>query len=844
MICDKPLPSVQLFEKHMKTRHSDTFLESQLPALTGRAARPLQRIAASACPLCDYESIVRQKSGPEIATEPITVRIQTFQNHLGRHLEQLALFVLPKREVIEQIDDTAKSDAANECEGITSGQAADSDDSEAIGSDAGDQKVNTPCDSDFNVDQLAEQLMAGADSASSTSTLLASTLDGSNNKSILGTEDIEEDTDSTPGLAFVWMPPMDFTPPKECFEVDDEELVPRREEPMFGGDIYTPGWVRGFGNRKEAFCGRCNPGVWHNIEDSSYEKNLTYMHGIASTGLSLPRPSSLRQLNGRSGVWQGYCEACLGWRNLKKSSAGWNWFRHWVKVSAQPFGDRDQSLPSLEQEHGQPSTKHSPIHLHPHSASFRETNVNATRLTEHIRRRNLSGFKSTLTRQPKLAFRSDTSGRLPIHYAAELGDVNFIQYLLDIYLRYWTNPDSVSFINAGSAKGETALMLAVSQGNEEAAKWLISNHADVNTTAANGFTALDDAAEAGYFKLAQLLLSHGASAEKAKVYQQVRLRNAALVQKCAADNKGILGPENEEKTTVESVGSASLHKAALQGGVDAINTALEQGVDIEEVSEDGRTPLMLAASRGHHEAIRTLLAAGANIDATSSKGWTTLMNAVRNKDARTVGLLISNGADVNHLSPDRWTALAEAAYQSQTEIVELLLNCGADTESRSSHDWTPLMHASYKGDEAAVSLLLAAGADVDVTSQHDETALLLAAAGGHTMVVRTLLAAGCAPEPRWAKELKDRGKSKKANAVLEAKISQGPEDRVHPQGWTPLMLACQGGYDVIAQILLDLNVDTEVKSPNGKTALEIAQENGRLGMTHILKRNRPTFFTI
>lgn len=316
----------------MKTQHSGTFLESQLPALTAGSVQPLQRIRASACPLCDYEAIVRRKLETGSPTEPVTVGIQVFQNHLGRHLEQLALFVLPKREVTEQTDDAAKSDAANEEENILSGQAADYDDSEALASahDAGE--LNTPSNSDCESNQSALQMIIGANISGMSPTMAATILDVSNMKSVLGTEDSPDDVDTTPDLAFVWMPPMDFTPPDEYFEVDDEELIPRREEPMFGGDIYTPGWIRGYGKHKEAFCGRCNPGVWHNIEDSSYEKNLTYMHGIASTGLSLPRPSSFRQIDGKYGAWQGYCEACLGWRNLKKSSAGWNWFRHWVKV--------------------------------------------------------------------------------------------------------------------------------------------------------------------------------------------------------------------------------------------------------------------------------------------------------------------------------------------------------------------------------------------------------------------------------------------------------------------------------------------------------------------------------
>lgn len=160
----------------MKTQHAGFYLESQLPALTGRSARPLQYIAASACPLGDYESAVRLKSGPEVSTEPITVRIQTFRNHLGRHLEQLALFVLPTREVIEHTDDTTKSDATNKGEGVMSGRAAESDNSEALGSDTDAQKANIPCYLDFDGDQLAEQKMGGIDLASVNSTLGATRL--------------------------------------------------------------------------------------------------------------------------------------------------------------------------------------------------------------------------------------------------------------------------------------------------------------------------------------------------------------------------------------------------------------------------------------------------------------------------------------------------------------------------------------------------------------------------------------------------------------------------------------------------------------------------------------------
>ena len=315
----------------MGLQHSGTFLESQLPALIARSGRPLERIRASACPLCDYEAILRRKLNIDSTQEPITVKVSTFRNHLGRHLEQLALFVLPKQEVKEQAEDRIRSDAANE-DVMLSGQAADSEDSEEMENRPELKQGKSNSFPILEGDKATIRTEPGGEIVEMTTETAMTILDRSRTAIGLGIDDVLEEPGSVPDLAFIWMPPMDFTPPEVDFEVDDDDLIPRREEPMFGGDIFTPGWVRCYGKEKEGFCGRCNPGVWYNLEDSSYENNLVYMHGIAPSGLSLPRPSSLRQIEGTHAAWQGYCDACGGWRDLKKSSAGWNWFRHWVKV--------------------------------------------------------------------------------------------------------------------------------------------------------------------------------------------------------------------------------------------------------------------------------------------------------------------------------------------------------------------------------------------------------------------------------------------------------------------------------------------------------------------------------
>lgn len=260
--------------------------------------------------------------------------------------------------------------------------------------------------------------------------------------------------------------------------------------------------------------------------------------------------------------------------------------------------------------------------------------------------------------------------------------------------------------------------------------------------------------------------------------------------------------------------------AAAAGDVAATMKCLTSGADIEETSAGiGETAFMLAASNGHCEILHILLSNGANIDATNGKGWTTLMLAARSGNLEVVDLLTSRGADVNHASPDRWTALAEAACRGNVAIMILLLRCKADTETPSMHDWTPLMHAAFKGDLEAVSLLLEAGADMDIISPHDETALLLAAAGKHTEICRMLLNAGCAPEPPWVRQY---------DGVLGETGGEGAASGKETVilGWTPMMLACQNGLEDVVRMLLDRCVQLRAKSPYGKTALEIAKENG------------------
>ena len=278
---------------HLQSAHPAQVPPQQAEGLAQRFGRPLAYIDAADCPLCDYPNVLRRRGGH---TEEEIRRIpnRKFGRHLGRHLEQLALFVLPHDDLMDDDDDDE--------DGLSDDDAG-KDDSSSDSSDA-DTRLS------LSGPDLVKKLSEVAARHSRAPDVFA----------------------EPPDLAMRWQPPQDFTPPSVDFEAEDAELLPSRQEPLYGGDLHTAGWVRGSGDCKEGFCARCPVSHWVTIPDGSYRFHLTYFHGVPESGIPLPRPSSIRPVAGKNGMWEGYCDACDGWRILKKTGRGWSWYRHWLNV--------------------------------------------------------------------------------------------------------------------------------------------------------------------------------------------------------------------------------------------------------------------------------------------------------------------------------------------------------------------------------------------------------------------------------------------------------------------------------------------------------------------------------
>ena len=278
--------------QHITTIHSEV-PEVQVQALVDKYTRPLEYIPSSACPLCDYTSVLQQRGygGPV----PRAVGTKAFARHLSRHLEQLALFVLP-RDVLAECKD-------------------EEDDAQSFISSDSEESLIEENLIDENLEAHLQEL----------TDILA------------GKASKQDDSDiflKPPDLAMGWQPPHDFTPAAEEFDSEDPDVLPSRQEPIFGGDLYTPGWARGYGAEKEGFCGRCTPGQWLNMPQGDYKFHMTYLHGSPASGVPLQRPSFIRRASGSLDRWEGYCDECCDWMIIRRTDRGWNWYRHWLLVSS------------------------------------------------------------------------------------------------------------------------------------------------------------------------------------------------------------------------------------------------------------------------------------------------------------------------------------------------------------------------------------------------------------------------------------------------------------------------------------------------------------------------------
>lgn len=148
---------------------------------------------------------------------------------------------------------------------------------------------------------------------------------------------------------------------------------------------------------------------------------------------------------------------------------------------------------------------------------------------------------------------------------------------------------------AGARIG-TGVMIGAWEGNIPMMELFVSRGAGVNQTNAFGEQALQHAAWSGHLAAVRWLVERGARPNR----------------------------EGREWT--------ALHYAVFAGHADVVGYLLAQGADINALSGNGSTPLMMAAREGRESIAGTLLAAGARSDIVNEQGDDALRWAMRHNN--------------------------------------------------------------------------------------------------------------------------------------------------------------------------------------------------------------------
>ena len=420
-----------------------------------------------------------------------------------------------------------------------------------------------------------------------------------------------------------------------------------------------------------------------------------------------------------------------------------------------------------------------------------------------------------------------------------------------------------------SAIGDPRLVEAAAKQDKEAVQSLLREGLDVNTSQADGATALHWAAHWDDLETADLLIRAGANVNASNDYGATPLSlactngNAAMVEK-------LLTARANPNTAAPS-GETPLMSCARTGSAAAVKSLLARGADVNaKDNEQGQTALMWAVAQKHPAAAQALIEGKADVQARSNGGFTPLLFAARVGDAESAGVLLAAGANVNEAGPNGMTPLLLASASGQEALGIALLDKGADPNAKDENGATALHYAVTKGitalngvryanyvsylfrpsQEELVKALLAHGANPNVQLEKapplggsgspaaaGATPFLLAAASPDVNVMRVLVSGGADPKmatkgkltPLMAAAGVSRGqdfteddKRIALEAVRLAVELGGEVNAASEDGLTAMHGAAANGADGVVQFLAQRGAKLDVRDKYQQTPLSIA----------------------
>ncbi|XP_071957464.1 ankyrin repeat and SAM domain-containing protein 6-like isoform X1 [Antedon mediterranea] len=284
-------------------------------------------------------------------------------------------------------------------------------------------------------------------------------------------------------------------------------------------------------------------------------------------------------------------------------------------------------------------------------------------------------------------------GASALTVAARFGHTAVVKRLLDTGIDV---NDGTSNINQGfysKGIGATPLIVASQFGHDAIMRALLdrgSNPKHKNET--TGWNALMFAALNGHMTSAQILVDRGCDPNETNYIG----KTAYEVAMCAGKREAA-GYLDRKTTTrpkiVPTTSKPKIIEAAETGDLRLITQILDEDpTQVDTVSPEGATSLMIAAMLGRIDIAKMLLHRGADINKQDSKnGWTSLMQATFFRHTEFVKFLLNQNADASLKAQDRCTALdlVICLPDSDTELTRMLASAAMPVQGSAASSRSP-----------------------------------------------------------------------------------------------------------------------------------------------------------
>ncbi|BBA50567.1 hypothetical protein FV113G1_09140 [Fusobacterium varium] len=195
---------------------------------------------------------------------------------------------------------------------------------------------------------------------------------------------------------------------------------------------------------------------------------------------------------------------------------------------------------------------------------------------------------------------------------------------------------------------------------------------------------------------------------------------------------------------INKEGKSLLIVALENDSQKVLNMLLERGIYLEEVFEEGKTPIFYVRSLN---ALEQMVKAGADINKKDSSGKTLLSYFIETKPLSYSKYLTEQRADVNAAEENGWTPVFRAAAGIDVSLIDAMKNSGGDFTKQDSAGNFPIYYAQNK--EVLLKLLDSAKYNLNMENKKGENILgeiyLRAVSYDYISVIEKLLEMGVNP---------------------------------------------------------------------------------------------------